>query len=214
MLRAVVVGSPAFPCILGRAALNADAYRFGLYDSMLDDESVDAVAHDLFLFTQEQPALWPTEFSTFLTCYLAPYPADEAQFEGYLWAFLQKLHDRDAPHFAWDPATSSDPDHPNFSFSFAGRSFFVIGMHPHASRYSRRFAYPVIVFNSHDQFERLRREGRFASTQTVIRNNDRQLQGSINPSLTNYGDDSEAKQYSGRLVERNWRCPFRPRTQD
>ena len=37
------------------------------------------------------------------------------------------------------------------------------------------------------------------------------LQGTINPNLADFGDASEARQYSGRAVEANWTCPFRPR---
>lgn len=70
-------------------------------------------------------------------------------------------------------------------------------------------SYPTLVFNSHDQFDALRRDGKFEQTQLTIRKNDRLLQGDFNPSLSNYGDDSEAKQYSGRLVEPDWKCPFR-----
>ena len=41
-----------------------------------------------------------------------------------------------------------------------------------------------------------------------IRSRDKELQGSINPVLRDFGTDSETKQYSGREVESNWKYPF------
>ena len=44
--------------------------------------------------------------------------------------------------------------------------------------------------------------------QETIRHRDLQLQGTINPMLSDFGERSEARQYSGRIVEENWRAPF------
>ena len=202
--------NPVFPCILGRSAFNNLAYRFGLYSSMEDKSAILGLCHDLCEFVTEQDSI-PHDFSTFVACFLGPHPKDETDFERLLWELLQQLHEEDSQHFGWDPATSNNPDDANFSFSFASRSYFVIGMHGLSSRYSRNFNYPVVVFNAHMQFEKLRNEGKFDQVQATIRNNDINLQGQINPSLTNFGQDSEAKQYSGRLVEKAWKCPFHPK---
>jgi len=43
----------------------------------------------------------------------------------------------------------------------------------------------------------------------AIRKRELNLQGSINPMLSDYGNASEARQYSGRVVEKDWRCPFK-----
>jgi FPC/CPF motif-containing protein YcgG len=64
------------------------------------------------------------------------------------------------------------------------------------------------VFNAHHQFEKLREEGRYARMQEVIRCRERNLQGTLNPNLADFGTSSEARQYSGRPVEEEWRCPF------
>ena len=56
------------------------------------------------------------------------------------------LHDRDAPLHDWDPAVSSNPDDPHFSFSFAGHAFFIIGLHPGSTRLARQFPWPTLVF--------------------------------------------------------------------
>jgi len=86
--------------------------------------------------------------------------------------------------------------------------FFVIGLHPHASRLARRFSNPALVFNSHRQFEKLREDGRYWKIQAATRSREIDLQGSINPNLADFGEESEARQYSGRMVEADWRCPF------
>ncbi len=64
------------------------------------------------------------------------------------------------------------------------------------------------MFNSHLQFEKLRSDGRFDKMKEIIRNRDEALAGSINPMLSDHGEASEARQYSGRAVEPEWKCPF------
>ena len=103
---------------------------------------------------------------------------------------------------------SSDPDDPHFSLSFGGEAFFVVGIHPNASRPARRFAKPALVFNLHDQFERLRAEGRYEGMREKILVRDEALAGSRNPMLERHGAASEARQYSGRVVDEGWACPF------
>ena len=87
---------------------------------------------------------------------------------------------------------------------------YVIGMHPKASRLARTRPYPTMVFNLHEQFDRLRARGKFEMMKQTIRTRDMTLQGSINPMLASFGDSSEARQYSGQAVPENWACPFRP----
>jgi FPC/CPF motif-containing protein YcgG len=91
----------------------------------------------------------------------------------------------------------------------AGHPFFVIGLHPGSSRLGRRAPVPVLVFNSQRQFTRLRADGRYAKMQAATRARDLALQGSLNPNLADWGSAPETRQYSGRAVEADWRCPFR-----
>ena len=51
------------------------------------------------------------------------------------------------------------------------------------SRPARRFAHPVIVFNPHDQFERLREQNRYGRMREAIMARDAKLAGSTNPML-------------------------------
>jgi FPC/CPF motif-containing protein YcgG len=117
---------------------------------------------------------------------------------------------RRAPGSTWDPIASSDPESKRFAFSFARRAFFVVGLNPTASRYARRSPWPCLVFNPHEQLEKLRAKGALPALQAAIRARDIRLQGSVNSSLDNFGDHSEARQYAGRQVELDWRCPFHP----
>jgi FPC/CPF motif-containing protein YcgG len=73
---------------------------------------------------------------------------------------------------------------------------------------ARRFSHPVLVFNPHEQFTRLRAEGKFEGLRTAIRARDVALQGNVNPNLADFGTESEARQYSGRQTEPSWECPF------
>lgn len=133
---------------------------------------------------------------------------DEVSFEAALWKLLQAMHDHDRLTFAWDPTVGSDVTNSDFSFSIAGRAFFVVGLHPKSSRLSRRAPFPCLVFNFHNQFKTLKASGKYQSMQAVIRTRDTKLQGSINPVLAGFGEASEARQYSGRAVDTDWRCPF------
>jgi FPC/CPF motif-containing protein YcgG len=66
------------------------------------------------------------------------------------------------------------------------------------------------VFNPHAQFERLREEGKFKKMKEVVRQREEQLEGDISPVLADFGADTEAKQYAGRVVEPGWHPPFVP----
>lgn len=200
--------SDAFPCLMGRSALNRTTYRFGAYDRLDDADITHGLARDLFGFVSERRAFGKA-FDTFVAVFREPRLVDEASFEQRLWSQLQRLHDLDARFHPWDERVASDPDDPAFSFSFAKTAFFVVGMHPNASRSSRRFAWPALVFNAHEQFETLRAEGMLPDITERIRVREVQLDGSINANLAEYGEASESRQYSGRRVEDGWACPFK-----
>jgi uncharacterized protein len=202
-----------FPCIGGKSAINNNTYRFGLYPEMNTRRATAGLAYDLWEYARERPT-FATGYATFVASFATPVASDERDWEKMLWSQLQSLHELDRAHHVWDQTVSSDPESPDFSFSFAGTAFFVIGLHPKSSRHARRFAWPTLVFNAHVQFERLREQNLFERMRETVRARDHKLQGSINPNLSNYGERSEARQYSGRAVEEEWRCPFRARTDD
>ncbi|MDO9564795.1 MAG: guanitoxin biosynthesis heme-dependent pre-guanitoxin N-hydroxylase GntA [Bradyrhizobium sp.] len=151
-------------------------------------------------------------FQSFAVIFEGPVDLDEKSFEKFLWARAESLTNKDA----WlgqshDGRVSNDPDDPHFSLSFGEEAFFIVGLHPRASRPARRFERPVLVFNLHDQFEQLREQGRYERMRAKIIERDVALAGSVNPMLARHGTISEARQYSGRNVaEPGWECPFKP----
>lgn len=208
------VAAERFPCVGAKAALARGAIQ------TIELTSMSAVAEANRLldrieafaaFVEARPAESKTVHSL-VALFEQPSQTDEIAFEHSLWALLQRLHDLDqARGHAWADDVATDPDDPRFSLSLAGHPFFVIGLHPGASRIARRFEAPALVFNSHRQFDRLREDGRFAKMQQATRARDLDLQGSLNPNLADFGTAAETRQYSGRAVEPGWRCPFHVR---
>ena len=169
----------------------------------------DLKIHDALLEWAWKYADDPEGFRSLVVIFDGPTDMTEEEFEHALWERVQSLADKDAWRGQeYDPSVSGDPANPKFSLSFGGQAFFVVGLHPAASRPARRFARPAMVFNLHDQFERLREEGRYEKMRSTIIDRDVQLAGSPNPMLARHGEASEARQYSGRAVDDGWRCPF------
>jgi FPC/CPF motif-containing protein YcgG len=202
------VSRPEFPCLGAKAAFNSSSYAMGVYGELGSSLSADELSANLSDFTQSE-VFSASEYATFVAIFEQPRETDEVQFETLLWQQLRALHQRDAVHFNWDPNVRSDPADPYFSFSFGGQALYVIGLHANSSREARRFPWPALVFNPHEQFERLRADGKWWRMQETIRTRDVELQGSINPMLSDFGEQSEARQYSGRAVGENWQAPFK-----
>lgn len=198
----------SFPCVGAKSALargSLETLACDRIDSAWDDLRI----HDaLFTFAQAS-ADDGAMFRSFAVVFDGPADLDEPAFEAALWARVQSLSDKDVWRGQrYDPRVSPDPDNPHFSLSFGGQAFFIVGLHPHASRPARRFGRPTMVFNLHDQFERLRAAGKYEGMREKIMTRDEALAGSRNPMLARHGDSSEARQYSGRVVGEAWRCPF------
>jgi FPC/CPF motif-containing protein YcgG len=190
------VGSAAFPCVGAKSALNRGRMQFGLYDTLADTNDAASLCERLGEFSRQFPQLG-TDPVSFVAMFRQPV-ANEDEFHRRLWTHLQAMHDIDAASHPWDISVSSDVDDKQFSFSIASRAFFVVGLHPKASRLARQAPFPCLVFNFHDQFEAMREDGRYAKLQAAIRARDIALQGGINPVLARFGEASEAHQYSGR----------------
>ncbi|HEY2614215.1 MAG TPA: guanitoxin biosynthesis heme-dependent pre-guanitoxin N-hydroxylase GntA [Chthoniobacterales bacterium] len=198
---------PEFPCVGAKAAFNSESYALSVYGELGAADSTAELSGALYDFTRSE-IRQASEYATFVAIFAGPPALDEIAFEDLVWRQLNQLHELDAPHFGWDPSVRSDPADPHFSFSFAGQALYVIGMHPNSSRAARRFRWPTLVFNPHEQFERLRADGKWKRMQETIRARDLELQGTINPMLSDFGETSEARQYSGRVVDEDWRAPF------
>jgi uncharacterized protein len=198
------------PCTGAVSAFSQQCYRFGLYPELTSESAIRAVCHDLYCFCHEFTPVGDN-FITFVAMFRGPAIRSERHFEDLLWNQLQGMHDLDSDFFAWDKDVDSDPASRRFSYSIGGRAMFVIGMHPKASRLARTFPYPTLVFNLHEQFEHLRARGKLEGMKQTIQAREMALQGSINPMLADFGENSEARQYSGRAVLDSWVCPFHAR---
>jgi FPC/CPF motif-containing protein YcgG len=195
------------PCVGAAAALNKDQYWLGVYSKMGDLGESTSLARDLNRYLQAQQES-PKDFATFIAVFKDSQISDEEEFEKALWTQLSQLDRISSVFHGWDPSVSADPQSKQFSFSFGGKAFYVVGLHPQSSRMARAFPHPTLVFNLHSQFEALRQSGKYERMRNTIRSRDEKLQGSTNPMMNDFGSASEARQYSGRQVDANWKCPF------
>ncbi|MCW3116834.1 MAG: hypothetical protein JWM28_916 [Chitinophagaceae bacterium] len=138
----------------------------------------------------------------------APVDLDEDKFETMFWSRLQAISDLDSREYPYDQRVKHDPAAVDFSFSLKEEAFYLIGLHPGSSRPGRRFSHPAIVFNPHSQFDRLREMNKYETMKQFIRNRDIRYSGSVNPMLADFGETSEAIQYTGRQYDQDWKCPF------
>jgi uncharacterized protein len=202
------VARAEFPCV-GAKAAQARGTMQVLACARIDSAWDDLRIHDELARFAAQYRTDRRMFSSFAAVFDGPGDLDEEAFETALWQRLQSLADKDRwLGFDYDPRVSSEPLDSHFSLSFGGAAFFVVGLNPNSSRPARRFGKPALVFNPHDQFEQLRSEGRYEKLRESIMQRDEALAGSRNPMLARHGEASEARQYSGRAVGADWRCPF------
>jgi uncharacterized protein len=202
------VRDAGFPCVGAKSALARGQLRFVIGHDMCsawDDLRIYPNLLDLARSYAREPAL----FQSLAVLFEKDSGLDEAGFEACLWQRLASLTAKDDWHGQpADPRVSADPGDPHFSLSFGGEAFFVVGLHPRASRPARRFERPALIFNLHDQFEQLRESGVYDKLRDTILARDVALAGDLNPMLAQHGTVSEARQYSGRAVGPDWVCPF------
>lgn len=203
------IQDPSFPCVGAKSAMSRGRL-VTIVARNIDHDADDVRIHRALLGFIARFKAHPDMFQSFAVIFKTSTSRGEQAFERNLWARAQAVCDQDAIlGHPWDKRVASDAENPHFSLSVAGEAFFIVGLHPEASRPARRFAAPVLVFNLHDQFERLREAGRYEKLRAAIIKRDIELAGSSNPMIARHGSSSEARQYSGRLVEDGWRCPFR-----
>lgn len=204
------IAAPDFPCVGAKAALAQGAVTFRVYDELAGVKDATRLHFDLLEYVQTLNADDP-RIQSFVAIFSVADIPTEIEFEDRLFRQLRYLADEsDLLSLEWNSEVSSDPDNPHFSMSIAGHPFFIVGMHPRSSRAARRTPIPVLVFNSNLQFNKLREDGRYDKLKAIIRQRELDINGSINPMLDDFGRSSEARQYSGRQLEEDWKCPFRP----
>jgi FPC/CPF motif-containing protein YcgG len=202
------IGDNAFPCVAAKGALSRKHLPCLVSEHLAyadDDQHILRFVYDFIgAFRQSRESLYSAAI-----VFMRPEISGEEMFDHLLWQKLQSLSTLDAGRFSYDSRVSADPGSPDFSFSLGGEAFFVIGLHPASSRAPRRFKYPAIVFNPHVQFETLRKMKRYEKMKRIVRQRDMRFSGSINPMLSDFGNQSEARQYSGRAYSHGWECPLK-----
>lgn len=203
------IASDSFPCVGAKAAAVQDQLRVVTADRLDAPHEDLAIRQALKDFIAEIDRDGP-QLQSLIVAFAGPADLDESRFETALWNRLQALHNLDvAAGEPWAGDVSSDPQSAQFSMSIAGEAFFIVGLHPNASRPARRFAFPALAFNAHRQFEALRGDGRYDQMKRIIREREQAAHGGINPMLADFGEGSEAAQYSGRRLDKDWSAPFR-----
>jgi FPC/CPF motif-containing protein YcgG len=193
------------PCVMAASAHKNENITAKDYGELGTIKTAYRIMTDLKNFG-DMPLDKKTDFKSHLAIFSNTVIDSEKDFENLLWSQLKIINSLDEED--WDSSVSSDPDSENFSFSISGTAFYMVGMHPKSSRKARQFPYPAIAFNMHKQFEKLRDFGIYEKIKSTIRKRDTKLQGSINPMVEDFGSRSEARQYSGRKVSNDWKCPF------
>lgn len=194
---------PEYPCLGARSVFNRSRASLEVLEELGTEAAARTLRDRLARFASDTDL--DEGFASLLAVFRATDVRDEAHFEQLLWRQLELLHEVDDQ--PWDPQVSSDPDDPHFAFSVAGTAYFVVGLHPQASRIARRAPLPTLVFNLHEQFEQLRASDKYERMRDTIRSRDLALQGSLNPMVADHGRGSEAAQYSGRAVPADWAPP-------
>lgn len=202
------IANPQFPCVGAKSAMAKHQIKAVVARSITSGWN-DLTIHAALMKFAADYRRNQKLFQSLAVIFEGPRTIGEAQFEESMWKRIQSVSDKDVwLGQKYDKTVSPDPDNPHFSLSFGGEAFFVVGLHPHASRKARRFVAPTMIFNLHDQFERLREQGRYEKLRGAILDRDEDYSGSINPMLSRHGELSEARQYSGREVDEEWGCPF------
>jgi FPC/CPF motif-containing protein YcgG len=196
-----------FPCVAAKTALTWKQINCLVVDHIACPKDDQAILDFLYGFVdtyRESDKLYHSAAIIFK----GPENPTAAEFEEFFWQRLQAVSNLDARRYGYDSRVVSDPASPDFSFSLKEEAFFVIGLHPGSSRLARQFRYPTLVFNAHAQFEQIRAAHRYDSLRDTIRKRDVAYSGSINPMLQDYGEASEVYQYTGRVYDQTWECPF------
>ena len=196
-----------FPCIAAKAALSADQIKIMVAGHLGCPKDDADIVRFLYGFVDLYRTA-NTSYHSAVIIFAHPEECSEEQFSDMLWHRLQAISDLDAKQFGWDPRVGKDTSSRDFSFSVKEEALYVIGLHARSSRKARQFKYPAIVFNPHQQFERLRATNKYLSMREAVRKRDIKLSGSVNPMLADFGESSEVFQYSGLQYDNNWKCPF------
>lgn len=196
-----------FPCVAAKTALSWQQINCLVVDHLACPKDDAAILEFLYAFVDTYRSSEKLYHSAAII-FRGPTAPNEALFEELFWQRMQSLANLDAQRYGYDKRVVADPASPEFSFSLKEEAFFVVGLHPASPRAARQFRYPTLVFNAHAQFEQIRGNGRYDTLRDTIRTRDVAYSGSVNPMLQNFGTASEVYQYTGKVYDNAWKCPF------
>jgi uncharacterized protein len=200
------LGNKEFPCVGAKAALAKEQVSVYVADHIGCPYQDREILEFLYSFLESYAS--DTLYITAAVVFEHPENISEDEFDKFFWTRLQNLANLDAEKFGYDPLVARDPEDTAFSFSLHGQAFYIVGLHPNNSRKARQFSNPAIVFNPHAQFDHLKAIRKYEGLKHAIRTRDLNYSGSVNPMLADFGESSEATQYTGMQYDRNWKCPF------
>ncbi|MCO4753771.1 MAG: YqcI/YcgG family protein [Bacteriovoracaceae bacterium] len=192
-----------FPCLMAKAV-----FRKGIVDSYIstDGDEQECLEH-LYRFIDRFRSQ-KSKLASFILIFPNYKNSTFEVFEQRFWYLLKKLRETDRNIYKHDPRVSDDSQSDKYSYSLKEEALFILALHPKSPRVARRFYYPAIVFNPHEQFEQLRSANTFNRIRDRIRKRDERLQGERNPMLSDYGEKSEIFQYTGRTYSEDEHIDF------
>ncbi|HEY8511100.1 MAG TPA: guanitoxin biosynthesis heme-dependent pre-guanitoxin N-hydroxylase GntA [Cyclobacteriaceae bacterium] len=203
--------SHGFPCVAAKAAVAKGHVKCLVVTSMECPHEDRRILEFLHGFVDDYRKV-DTPYHSAAVIFRTPRIHDEWMFDRLLWTRLNALADLDRQRYSHDPRVDDDPESARFSFSLKEEAFFIIGLHPASERKARVFPYATLVFNPHQEFERLRRTNRYETMKRTVRKRDVVYSGSVNPMLTDFGDKPETRQYSGIHYKSDWKCPLQKKS--
>ena len=200
-----------FPCIAAQAAVSRDHVRCMVSKAMESPQEDRHILEFLHGFVDDYRRA-DSPYHSAAVIFRTPEVRDEWMFDRLLWARLNALAHLDRQVYRHDPRVDEDPESSRFSFSLKEEAFFIIGLHPASRRRARVFKYATLVFNPHQEFERLRKTNRYERMKHAVRKRDVAYSGSVNPMLGDFGEKPETRQYSGIHYKSSWKCPLRKKS--
>lgn len=197
-----------FPCIAAKASLAMHTAKCMVAGDLSCTKDDPVIIRFLYDFVEDYRHSKDLYYSAAII-FTGPQINSEEIFDDLLWKRLQALNILDADNYNYDSRVEADPVSAKFSFSIKEEAFYIIGLHPASSRHARQFKYPALVFNPHAQFEQLRATTKYNRMKNAVRKRDTMFSGSVNPMLHDFGELSEAFQYSGRKYDESWKCPLK-----
>lgn len=196
-----------FPCVVAKAALARNHIKSFVAKHMACPASDAQILNFLYDFV-DQYRQSTESYHSAAVIFEGPVNTNDETFDELLWERLTALSFLDKRNYAHDSRVDANPESPNYSYSLKSEAFFVVGLHPGSERRSRRFKYPALIFNPHAEFEKLRKLNRYEKLKGVVRKRDMIFSGSVNPMLADFGNSTEAIQYSGKRHGSEWKCPL------